>query len=82
MSITQSTVLITGASSGIGLVAAQRFSAKGYRVFGTSRNISRVTPVEGVEYVELDVTDDQSVSRAVDEVITRVGDIDVLVNNA
>jgi NAD(P)-dependent dehydrogenase (short-subunit alcohol dehydrogenase family) len=75
-------VLVTGASSGIGRAVASAFAAKGFEVFGTSRNPQRTEPIAGVELVQLDVTDDASVTRAVATVIERAGRIDVLVNNA
>ncbi|WP_051574144.1 oxidoreductase [Mycobacterium sp. URHB0044] len=78
----QPVVLVTGASSGIGSAAAAAFAAKGYEVFGTGRNIGRIQPTAGVEFVQLDVTDDDSVAKAVQTVIDRAGRIDVLVNNA
>ncbi|RZA27422.1 MAG: oxidoreductase [Proteobacteria bacterium] len=74
-------VLITGASSGIGLAAARFFSARGYRVFGTSRKLGGSAP-QGYEMIQLDVTNDESVKAAVDEVIRKAGRIDVLINNA
>jgi NAD(P)-dependent dehydrogenase (short-subunit alcohol dehydrogenase family) len=75
-------VLVTGVSSGIGRAVASAFAAKGYEVFGTSRNPQSTAPVFGVELVQLDVTDDASVAAAVATVIERAGRIDVLVNNA
>ena len=75
-------VLVTGVSSGIGLAAAKAFAAKGFEVFGTSRNPSNTEPIPGVELVRLDVTDAASVSAAVSTVVQRAGRIDILVNNA
>jgi NAD(P)-dependent dehydrogenase (short-subunit alcohol dehydrogenase family) len=75
-------VLITGVSSGIGRAVADVFAAKGFEVFGTSRNPQRTEPVPGVELVQLDVADDASVAAAVATVIQRAGRIDILVNNA
>ena len=75
-------VLITGVSSGIGRAVANAFAAKGFEVFGTSRNPSRTEPVPGVELVQLDVTDAASVTAAVSTVVQRAGRIDILVNNA
>lgn len=73
--------LVTGASSGIGLVTAQALRRDGYRVFGTSRK--PMPDIEdGISMLVCDVTDDASVRRAVDEVLSRAGRIDLLVNNA
>jgi NAD(P)-dependent dehydrogenase (short-subunit alcohol dehydrogenase family) len=75
-------VLITGTSSGIGQAIAGAFVAKGFEVFGTSRNPQRTEPIAGVELLALDVSDAASVTAAVSTVIERAGRIDVLVNNA
>ncbi len=75
-----STVLITGASSGLGQTTARLLRGRGYRVFGGSR---RPAPAgSGVEMVVLDVRDQESVDAAVRAVIERAERIDVLVNNA
>lgn len=73
-------VLVTGASSDIGRMTARLFGAKGFRVLGTSR--SSHPDEDGVEMLALDVTSDDSVHRCVEEVLTRAGQVDVLVNNA
>ncbi len=75
-------VLVTGASSGIGHAVAAAFAAKGFEVFGTSRNPRNTQPIAGVELVQLDVTDPESVAAAVSTVVQRAGRIDILVNNA
>src|SRR5271168_1732594 len=75
-------VLVTGVSSGIGRAVADGFAAKGFEVFGTSRNPRTTQPVAGVELVQLDVTDDASVAAAVSTVVQRAGRIDIVVNNA
>jgi NAD(P)-dependent dehydrogenase (short-subunit alcohol dehydrogenase family) len=75
-------VLVTGASSGIGQAVANAFAAKGFEVFGTSRNPRNTEPIAGVELVQLDVTDPESVAAAVSTVVQRAGRIDILVNNA
>ena len=75
-------VLVTGVSSGIGRAIADAFAAKGFEVFGTSRNPRTTQPVAGVELVQLDVTDDASVAAAVSTVVQRAGRIDIVVNNA
>ncbi|MFT2212513.1 oxidoreductase [Rhizobium giardinii] len=73
--------LVTGASSGIGLVTAQALRRDGYRVFGTSRKPMPDT-ADGVTMLICDVIDDASVQSLVDEVLRRAGRIDLLVNNA
>jgi len=74
--------LVTGASSGIGRVSARALAEAGFAVVGTSRSATRVEPLPGVTFVDLDVTSDASVDAAVADVIDRFGRIDVLVNNA
>ena len=74
--------LVTGASSGIGKAAALALGGAGFEVVGTSRNASGVTQRDGVTFLELDVTSDESVGTAVRRVIERFGRLDVLVNNA
>jgi NAD(P)-dependent dehydrogenase (short-subunit alcohol dehydrogenase family) len=82
MTTTRPVALVTGASSGIGQAAALALVKAGYEVVGTSRDASRVAPVDGVAFLDLDVASDESVAAAVEQVITRFGRIDVLVNNA
>ncbi len=82
MTATRPVALVTGASSGIGKAAALALAAAGFQVIGTSRNTSRVTPRDGVTFLDLDVTSDESASTVVQRVIGRFGRIDVLVNTA
>jgi NAD(P)-dependent dehydrogenase (short-subunit alcohol dehydrogenase family) len=74
--------LVTGASSGIGKETALALVAAGFDVVGTGRDTSRVTPLSGVTFLDLDVVSETSVTAAVQEVSERFGRIDVLVNNA
>ncbi|MGH3622896.1 MAG: SDR family NAD(P)-dependent oxidoreductase [Sciscionella sp.] len=74
------TVLVTGASSGIGQATARLFAARGARVFGTSRGERPDEP--GVEMLPLDIRSADSVRHCVQQVLARAGHIDVLVNNA
>ncbi|MEU9190785.1 oxidoreductase [Streptomyces sp. NPDC048484] len=74
--------LVTGASSGIGKETALALVAAGFDVVGTGRDTSRVTPLGGVTFLDLDVVGDASATAAVQEVSERFGRIDVLVNNA
>ncbi|AXA67499.1 oxidoreductase [Pseudomonas oryzihabitans] len=75
-------VLITGVSSGIGRATATRLAARGCRVFGTVRNQQGAQAIPGVELVDMDVRDEDSVRRGVAVIIARAGRIDVLINNA
>ena len=79
---TERVALVTGASSGIGEAAAQALLAAGFTVYGTSRRAIAGEERDGVVFLPLDVTDDQSAAGAVREVLGRSGRIDVLVNNA
>ena len=73
--------LVTGASSGIGQATAERLATAGYKVYGTSRR-GASGDSQPFEMLPLDVTNDDSVTAAVNEVIRREGRIDLLVNNA
>src|ERR687897_256339 len=73
--------IVTGASAGIGAATARALHAAGYRVFGTYRK-PPASRVAGVEYLELDVTKDESVKSLVAQVVEQAGRIDLLVNNA
>ncbi|WP_372920288.1 SDR family oxidoreductase [Salegentibacter sp.] len=77
----QKTILITGASSGIGKSIGEFLQDKGFKVYGTSRNPQKVTGSK-FQLLALDVTKNESISSAVNEVIEKEGRLDVLVNNA
>jgi NAD(P)-dependent dehydrogenase (short-subunit alcohol dehydrogenase family) len=81
MKTRKSIALVTGASSGIGKATAERLSAAGYTVYGTSRRATRADQ-QPFAMLSLDVTQDESADAAVAEVIRREGRIDLLVNNA
>lgn len=74
-------VLITGASSGLGLATAQWLSARGHRVYGTSRRPDAMAGA-GWPMLSLDVGSDASVRACVAAVEAREGRVDALVNNA
>jgi NAD(P)-dependent dehydrogenase (short-subunit alcohol dehydrogenase family) len=95
MSGTSAVVLITGASSGFGRLIAETLARKHYQVFATMRGVEGRNANAGRELcalaereslrlgvIELDVTNDGSVERAVAAALERAGRIDVLINNA
>lgn len=88
-------VLVTGCSSGFGRVISETLARKNYHVFATMRALEGRSANAACELqaaaarealllrvLELDVTDDASVERAIDAVIQEAGRIDVLINNA
>ncbi len=84
-------IIITGSSSGFGLKAAKDFADKGYQVYATMRqpegkNADKKAELEAhashIHVVDLDVTQDDSVKRAIDRIISEAGTIDILINNA
>ncbi|MFR9775094.1 SDR family NAD(P)-dependent oxidoreductase [Micromonospora sp. MS34] len=74
------TVLVTGASSGIGQATARLFAESGFRVFGTSRQ--QRPDQHGVRMLTMDVRSASSVQHCVDQVLSDADCIDVLINNA
>ncbi len=79
------TVLITGASTGIGYECAKIFLMYGWNVVATMRNPENAPDTlkqENVLITKMDVTDNDSIKKAIQEAIYKFGQIDVLVNNA
>jgi NAD(P)-dependent dehydrogenase (short-subunit alcohol dehydrogenase family) len=73
-----SSVLITGASKGIGRAIVIEFARRGHRVVATARNPDSLADLDVAQRLALDVTDPASVTAAVEQ----AGDVDVLVSNA
>ena len=71
-------VLVTGASKGIGRAAAAEFARRGHRVIATARDPRTLAGLPADQRLALDVTDPDSITSAVRE----AGEIDVLVSNA
>jgi NAD(P)-dependent dehydrogenase (short-subunit alcohol dehydrogenase family) len=83
-------VLITGATDGLGKAAALLLAERGYRVFAAGRSPEKRAQLDALarekhltlESVDLDVCDDASVQAALRLVLAKAGAIDVLINNA
>jgi NAD(P)-dependent dehydrogenase (short-subunit alcohol dehydrogenase family) len=91
--VNRKVVLITGTSSGFGLLASVALLREGYYVVATMRDLERSAALKqavrdagltlaDMEIQQLDVTDERSISTVVDDVLARLGQIDVLINNA
>jgi short-subunit dehydrogenase len=78
---TSGVALVTGASSGIGYATAKALQNAGYRVYGTNHGAATAR-LDGITMLTCDVTDDVSVAKLVEDVLTEAGRIDLLVNNA
>ncbi|MEM5775198.1 MAG: SDR family oxidoreductase, partial [Anaerolineaceae bacterium] len=75
-------ILITGCSTGIGRHLAQSLSQAGETVIATARNVESMADLDAALKLSLDVTQPESVQKAMDASIRHFGRIDVLVNNA
>ncbi|MBD0378960.1 SDR family oxidoreductase [Paenibacillus sedimenti] len=92
MGFTQPVALVTGASSGFGLLTSVALAKKGYRVVATMRDLSKgeslleIAETAGVhtaiEIMQVDVTIHDTIEQAVANMIRDYGRIDVLINNA
>ena len=71
--------VITGGTSGIGKCTAQAMLEKGYTVYELSR---RAQGIEGLHHIVADVTDEQTLAAAINEILQREDHIDVVINNA
>ncbi|WP_335999710.1 SDR family oxidoreductase [Halorientalis halophila] len=82
--MTAKTVLITGASSGIGRASAEAFLDEDWTVYATARDTDDVADLAeaGCETLELDVTVQGDAEAAIERVIEEEGRLDCLVNNA
>ncbi len=79
MNTLHTTVLITGASSGIGRASAVHFAQSGYRVFAASRTPDTLRDLDpNIHPVFIDLTDPESIREA----MASIDDVDILINNA
>lgn len=82
-------IIVTGASSGIGLASARQFGALGAKVVMAARSLDRlesfapsVAPADRVLCVKCDVTSEDECKALAESAVARFGGIDILVNNA
>jgi short-subunit dehydrogenase len=73
-------VFITGVSSGFGREISVRLASGSYKVYGSYRN--DCDPIPNVALIKMDVTDNLSITRAVNEIVQKENAVDVLINNA
>ena len=75
-------ILVTGASSGFGMLIANELHRKGYNVIGTSRNPEKMKSAVPFKMIVLDLDSEQSINTLPERIFTEVGHLDVLINNA
>ena len=86
----QKIAVVTGSSSGIGLETAIHLAKNGFKTYATMRNTGNSDDIKQrsqsenlpIEILQLDVTNEKSVTNAINTIIEKEGQIDVLVNNA
>jgi short-subunit dehydrogenase len=84
MTTTKRVALVTGASSGMGHAFAIQLHEAGFLVYGVARRTDRMNDLHarGIKTLAMDITDDESTSDGVRQILSETGRIDVLVNNA
>lgn len=89
MDFTGKVIIVTGASSGIGLASARQFGALGAKVVMAARSLDKleslapsVAPADRVLCVKCDVSNEEDCKAMVDAAVAKFGGIDILVNNA
>ncbi len=77
-------VLVTGASSGMGKSTARILHKQGHIVYGAARRLEEMQDLKasGISILSLDLTIDASIVTCIDDIITKEGRLDVLINNA
>jgi NAD(P)-dependent dehydrogenase (short-subunit alcohol dehydrogenase family) len=89
-STNQKVAIVTGSSTGIGYETSLALARNGFLTFATMRNLNKAENIKSIatkeslplHVTQLDVTDDASVKNAVEEVLSKEGRINILVNNA
>lgn len=75
-------ILVTGASSGFGLLLATELDKKGYNVIGTSRHPEKIQRAIPFKMLALDITDNNSIQSFAKQLFVEIDTLDVLINNA
>ena len=89
-STNQQVAIVTGSSNGIGYETSLALARNGFLTYATMRNLNKAENIKSIatkeslplHVTQLDVTDDASVKNAVEEVLSKEGRINILVNNA
>lgn len=78
------TVLVTGASAGIGKATAIYLAQNGYKVYGVARRVEKMQALKeyGIHTFEMDVTKDESMVQGLHQILNEAGSIDILINCA
>ena len=77
-------IIVTGASSGMGKDFALSLLKKGHTVYGLARRVEKMTDFvkAGGKSIAMDITDEEQIQKAVDQILKEQGKVDVLINNA
>ncbi len=83
-------ILITGCSSGFGMLTAGKLAAAGHTIYATMRNLQKQNALmleleqrdTMCQILHLDVTEDKSINKVIDTIEKQAGRLDVLINNA
>ena len=76
------TILVTGASSGFGLLIANKLQKSGYNVIGTSRNPEKYASKLPFKMIALDLDSEQSINTFSERIFREISQLDILINNA
>ena len=76
------TILVTGASSGFGLLIANKLHKSGFNVIGTSRDPEKYQGQVPFRLLKLDISDDASILSFGDVLFKHISQLDILINNA
>ena len=76
------TLVVTGASKGIGLEISTQAASRGYQVIALSRNIKPLFGIENIHSFEVDLIDEDSIKDFIKKISKSFSKVDVLINNA